>query len=79
MKLKVVIENKSRGLLQIPIIDGDIEVTFNRQGSAGKLQCNIVKGEGLDYQEGNAVAFYVDDDVFFYGYVTSKKELLIRL
>ncbi|EHL11074.1 hypothetical protein HMPREF9629_00611 [Peptoanaerobacter stomatis] len=73
MKLKVVIENKSRGLLQIPIIDGDIEVTFNRQGSAGKLQCNIVKGEGLDYQEGNAVAFYVDDDVFFYGYVTSKK------
>lgn len=73
MKLKVVIENKSRGLLQIPIIEGDIKVTFNRQGSAGKLQCNIVKGEGLDYQEGNAVAFYVDDDVFFYGYVTSKK------
>lgn len=73
MKLKVVIENKSRGLLQIPIIEGDIEVTFNRQGSAGKLQCNIVKGEGLDYQEGNALAFYVDDDVFFYGYVISKK------
>lgn len=73
MKLKVVIENKSRGLLQIPIIEGDIKVTFNRQGSPGKLECNIVKGEGLDYQEGNALAFYVDDDVFFYGYVTSKK------
>ena len=76
MKLKVVIENKSRGLLQIPVIEGDIKVTFNRQGSPGKLECNIVKGEGLDYldyQEGNALAFYVDDDVFFYGYVVNKK------
>ena len=73
MKLRVVIENKARALLQIPVVVGDIKLSFNIKGSCTKLECDIVKGDGLDYDEGNAIAFYVDDDLFFYGYVITKK------
>lgn len=71
-KYKLVIENKQAGNLQFPSVEGELTVTWSREGSPGKLICNIVKDESLNYQEGNTVAFYVDDELFFYGYVFEK-------
>ena len=71
-KYKVVIENKQLGNLQFPVVEGELTVTWTREGTPGKLTCNIVKDENLDYQEGNTLAFYVDDELFFYGYVFEK-------
>lgn len=69
-RFKVVIENG--GSTQLPIVEGTLQVTWHRNGAPGKLVCNIVKDDNLDFQEGNALAFYVDDELFFYGYVFDK-------
>lgn len=71
-RFKVVIESRARGELQFPLVEGELTVTWTRDGAPGKLVCNIVKDKDLDYQEGDTLAFYVDDALFFYGYVFSK-------
>lgn len=70
---KIVIENKQAGNLQFPVATGEITITWYRDGAPGRLVCNLVNDENLNYQEGNTLAFYVDDKLFFYGYVFSKK------
>ncbi|EGY79007.1 C40 family peptidase [Peptoniphilus indolicus] len=69
-RFKVIVDNQ--GKVQEVLIEGIIQVTWSRNGAPGKMTCNIVKDENLDYQEGNPIAFYVDGEVFFYGYVFSK-------
>lgn len=56
----------------MPIVEGELQVTWHRDGAPGKLVCNIVKDENLDYHEGDTLAFYVDGELFFYGYVFEK-------
>ncbi|MBL7575514.1 NlpC/P60 family protein [Peptoniphilus asaccharolyticus DSM 20463] len=69
-RFKVIIDNQ--GKVQEVLIEGEIQVTWARNGEPGKMICNIVKDKYLDYQEGNPIAFYIDGEVFFYGYVFSK-------
>lgn len=69
-RFKIVIDNK--GKVQDVMVEGEVQVVWSRDGSPGKMTCNIVKDKDLDYQEGNPIAFYVDGEVFFYGYVFSK-------
>lgn len=82
MKYKVVLENKARGEVQFPLVMGSAKVIMNRQGTPTKLECDLVRTEGLNFQEGNALAFYVEETLFFYGYVISKSrtsEQIIRI
>ena len=69
-RFKVIIDN--RGKVQDVMVEGEVRITWSRDGSPGQMTLNIVKDENLDYQEGNPVAFYVDGKIFFYGYVFSK-------
>lgn len=69
-RFKVIIDN--RGKVQEVMVEGELRITWSRDGSPGQMTLNIVKDENLDYQEGNPIAFYVDGEVFFYGYVFSK-------
>lgn len=69
-RFKVIIDN--RGNVQEVMVEGELRITWSRDGSPGQMTLNIVKDENLDYQEGNPIAFYVDGEVFFYGYVFSK-------
>lgn len=81
MNYKIVLENKARGEVQFPLVTGSVKVTMNRQGTPAKLECDLVRTDGLNFQEGNALAFYVEEKLFFYGYVISKSrtsEQIIR-
>lgn len=69
-RFKVIIDN--RGKIQDVLVEGEVTVTWSRNGAPGQMVVNIVKDENLDYQEGNPIAFYVDGKIFFYGYVFSK-------
>lgn len=69
-RFQVVLQSGSS--IQMPIVEGELQVTWHRDGAPGKLVCNIVKDEDLDYHEGDTLAFYVDGELFFYGYVFEK-------
>ena len=74
-RFKVIIDN--RGKVQDVMVEGEVRITWSRDGSPGQMTLNIVKDENLDYQEGNPIAFYVDGEVFFYGYVFSDRKSVV--
>lgn len=65
----------------LPVVEGEVRVTWSRGFQAGKLEFNAVKDEGLSYQEGNPVALKKDGRTLFFGYVFEKardKKQIIR-
>lgn len=56
-----------------PVITGEVKLSTERFGSPGKLTFEVVKDGIINFQEGNAVQFRVDDVDIFLGYVFEKK------
>lgn len=69
---ELIIENL--GVLYQPIVLDDIKLTWERQGSPGKLEFKVIQDEVLNFQEGNPVRFKVDGQDLFFGYVWSESQ-----
>lgn len=54
-----------------PIVDG-VTVEWERYGQPGKLTFEVVKTDGLSFEEGDACRFTVDGTHLFYGFVFEK-------
>lgn len=55
-----------------PIIEGKVTWETIRQGVPGKLSFNVVKDDIINFQEGNAVGFKLNNRAVFYGFVFTK-------
>jgi hypothetical protein len=49
-----------------------VTIEWERQGQPGKLKFDVVKTDGLSFQEGDPVRFSVDGTPLFYGFVFEK-------
>ncbi|MGL4789942.1 MAG: XkdQ/YqbQ family protein, partial [Anaerotignaceae bacterium] len=67
---KIIILNK--GVLYEPVLVGEVQWSTERQSTAGKLTFEVVKDEFIDFQEGNEVTFYFNEQPVFFGYVFEK-------
>ena len=56
-----------------PVVQDEITWTTERKGAAGKLEFKVIKDDILKFEEGNPVAFKVDNTNLFYGFVFKKK------
>lgn len=56
-----------------PVIQDEVTWTTERKGAAGKLEFKVVKDNIINFEEGNPVAFRVDNTNLFYGFVFKKK------
>lgn len=56
-----------------PVVEDEIKWTTERKGAAGKLEFSVVKDSTINFEEGNPVAFKVDNTNLFYGFVFKKK------
>lgn len=56
-----------------PVIQDEVTWTTERKGAAGKLEFKVVKDNIINFEEGNPVAFKVDNTNLFYGFVFKKK------
>ena len=56
-----------------PVVQDEITWTTERKGAAGKLEFKVVKDDIINFEEGNPVAFKVDNTNLFYGFVFRKK------
>ena len=56
-----------------PVVQDEISWTTERKGAAGKLEFKILKDNIINFEEGNPVAFKVDNTNLFYGFVFKKK------
>jgi len=56
-----------------PVVKDEITWITERKGVAGKLEFKIIKDNIINFEEGNPVAFKVDNTNLFYGFVFKKK------
>lgn len=56
-----------------PVTQDEIIWTTERRGAAGKLEFKVIKDNIINFEEGNPVAFKVDNTNLFYGFVFKKK------
>ena len=56
-----------------PVVQDEITWTTERKGAAGKLEFKVIKYNIMNFEEGNPVAFKVDNTNLFYGFVFKKK------
>lgn len=56
-----------------PVVQDGVTWTTERKGAAGKLEFKVLKDNIINFEEGNPVAFKVDDTNLFYGFVFKKK------
>ena len=56
-----------------PVVQDEITWTTERKGAAGKLEFKVLKDNIINFEEGNPVAFKVDNTNLFYGFVFKKK------
>ena len=71
MKMDLTIQNG--GAVYYPVLEEGITLSWERQGTPGKLKFSCIKDEILSFQEGNAVKLTVDGTDMFYGFVFEKK------
>lgn len=71
MKIELLIQNRES--IYFPIVEEGIAWEMGRAGSPSQLKFNVLPDEALNFTEGNAVRFKVDDENVFYGFVFSKK------
>lgn len=55
-----------------PVVQDEITWTTERKGAAGKLEFKIIQDNIINFEEGNPVAFKVDNTNLFYGFVFKK-------
>lgn len=55
-----------------PSVEDEINWTTERKGAAGKLEFKILNDNVIKFEEGNPVAFKVDDTNLFYGFIFKK-------
>ena len=56
-----------------PVVQDGVTWTTERKGAAGKLEFKVLKDNIISFEEGNPVAFKVDNTNLFYGFVFRKK------
>lgn len=56
-----------------PVVQDGVTWTTERKGAAGKLEFKLLKDNIINFEEGNPVAFKVDNTNLFYGFVFKKK------
>ena len=56
-----------------PVVQDGVTWTTERKGAAGKLEFKVLKDNIINFEEGNPVAFKVDNTNLFYGFVFKKK------
>lgn len=56
-----------------PVVEEEIKWTTERKGAAGKLEFSVVKDSTINFEEGNPVAFKVNNTNLFYGFAFKKK------
>ena len=71
MKTELLIQNGSK--IYIPTVEEGITFQTERQGSPGELRFNVINDGNINFTEGNAVRFKVDDKNVFYGFIFTKK------
>lgn len=58
--------------IMIPAVAEDVAIEWERQGQPGKMTFEVVKTDGLSFQEGDPCRFSVDSIPIFYGFVFEK-------
>ena len=73
MSYELLIQHGTK-IMYPPVVEG-VTIEWERQGQPGKLTFEVVKTDGLSFQEGDPCRFSVDGTPLFYGFVfeTSRK------
>ncbi len=71
MSQQLLIQN--RNTVFEPVVQDGVTWTTERKGAAGKLEFKVLKDNIINFEEGNPVAFKVDNTNLFYGFVFKKK------
>lgn len=69
---EILIQN-GESTLQLPVVEGEATIQWERKGSPGILTFNVIKDGQSSFLEGNPVSFRVDGTRIFYGYIFKKK------
>ena len=67
--ITIIVQNANT--IYYPVLEEGAEITWERQGSPGKLKFSCVIDEALKIEEGNPVKVNVDDTDIFYGFIFS--------
>lgn len=70
MSYELLIQHGTK-VMYPPVAEG-VTIEWERQGQPGKLTFEVVKTEGLSFQEGDPCRFSVDGTPMFYGFVFEK-------
>ena len=70
MTYELIIQHN--GTVMFPAVVEDVTIEWERQGQPGKLFFEVVKTDGLSFQEGDPCRFSVDGTPVFYGFVFYK-------
>ena len=70
MTYELIIQHN--GTVMFPAVVEDVTIEWERQGQPGKLSFEVVKTDGLSFQEGDPCRFSVDGTPVFYGFVFDK-------
>lgn len=70
MTYELLIQHGTK-ILFPPVVEG-VTIEWERQGQPGKLTFEVVKTDGLSFQEGDPCRFSVDGTPMFYGFVFEK-------
>ena len=67
--ITIIVQNANT--IYYPVLEEGAEITWERQGSPGKLKFSCVVDESLKIEEGNPVKVNVDGTDIFYGFIFS--------
>ena len=70
MSCELLIQHGANAMLP-PVVE-DVTIEWERQGQPGKMTFEVVKTDGLSFQEGDPCRFSVDGTPIFYGVVCEK-------
>jgi len=70
MTYELMIQHGSK--IMLPPVVEDVTIEWERKGQPGKLTFEVVKTDGLSFQEGDPCRFSVDGTPVFYGFVFDK-------
>ena len=70
MSCELLIQHGANAMLP-PVVE-DVTIEWERQGQPGKMTFEVVKTDGLSFQEGDPCRFSVDGTPIFYGFVFEK-------
>lgn len=70
MSYELLIQHNNT-IMYPPVVEG-VDIEWERKGQPGKLTFEVVKTDGLSFQEGDPCRFSVDGSPMFYGFVFEK-------